>query len=82
MRHAGVEVIDAVSGRAVDDARAVAGRGVVGQVHRSRALIARIDLREWVVEFDQVEVFAHRGGEHLALQLPATQARLHQAFGA
>ena len=43
MRAARVEVVHAISRRRMHDAGAIVGGGVVGQIHRSKAVIARID---------------------------------------
>ena len=71
VRDARVEVVHAISRRAMDDTRAVICGGVVGQIHRCGACKACIDVRERVVEFDQVEFFANRSGKHFAAELPA-----------
>ena len=74
MRHAGVEVIDAVGRGAVDDAGAVVGGGVIGEVHGRGALVGRIDMRQGMVELDQIELLTLGGGDDLALQFPSRQA--------
>ncbi len=76
-----VEVIDPVRGRRVDDAGAVVGGGVVGQVDRREAVVAGVHFRERMAEADLVERLARRGGEHGAGQAVAIQALLDQRGG-
>ena len=50
VRAAGVEVVDAVGRRRVDDAGAVFGGRVVGEVDRRSAVVARVDVGERMAE--------------------------------
>ena len=50
VRDAGLEVVDAVGRRRVDDAGAVLGGDVVGQVDRRQAVVARVDVVQRMVE--------------------------------
>ena len=59
---AGVEVLEAVGRRRVDDAGAVVGGGVVGEVDRREAVVAGIDGGERMAELQAVELLAERGG--------------------
>src|SRR5690606_26201704 len=81
VRHAAVEVFDAVGGRGVDDAGAVFGGGVVGQVHRRQAPVAGVDVVQRVAEFQPAQVLADGGAQHLAFELVAAQRLFDQHFG-
>ena len=70
MRHAGVEVIHAISRRAVHDARAVGFTHVLGHINGRGAFVARIHMRQRMVEFNQAQFVASGCGQHLPLQLP------------
>ena len=50
----------------MDDAGAVVGGGVLGQVHRCGAGIAGVHMGQWMVKFDQVELLTQRGGHDAA----------------
>ena len=80
--YAGIEIFHAVGGRGMDDAGAVVGGGVLGQVDRRGTGKAGVHMGERVVEFDQIELLTHRGGHDAAAELPALQALFHQRFGA
>ena len=69
--HARVEVVHAIGRCAVDDTGAVICSRVVGQINRRCARKACIDVCEWVVEFDQIELLAKRCGDNFAAELPA-----------
>ena len=71
MCHARVEVVNAICGRAVDDAGAVICGGVVGQIHRRGACKARVDVCEWMVKFDEIEFLADCRSDNFAAELPA-----------
>ena len=64
--HAGVEIFHAIGGRRMDDAGAVVCGGVIGQVDRRSAGIARVYMGQWMVEFDQVQLLTQRGGHDAA----------------
>ena len=81
MRHAGVEILDAIGGRGMDQTGAIVGRGVVGQVDRAQTVVARIHMRQRVLEVQATQVFAQGGGEHGAGQLVAHHALFDQALG-
>ena len=79
--HARVEVVDAVGRRRVDDAGAILGRGVVGEIHRRDAVIARMRLRQRMVEADAVEVPAMGGRDNASGEPVARETLLDQRLG-
>ena len=81
MGAAGIEVVHAISRRAVDQASAVVGGGVVGQVDRAEPIVACVDLRQRVLELDAAEFLAQRDGHHIAGDAVARQALFHQRCG-
>ncbi len=58
VRDAGVEVVHAIGRRGMDDAGAVLGGGVVGQVHRREPAIARVHVIQRMLEVQPGEFLA------------------------
>jgi hypothetical protein len=81
MRHAGVEVIHAIGRRRVDDAGAVVGRGVVGQVDRRQAPVAGVHIIQRMLELQPAQLVALGRGQHIAGQAVALQALVDQHIG-
>ena len=81
MGAAGIEVVHAISRRAVDQASAVVGGGVVGQVDRAEPIVACVDLGQRVMELDAAEFLAQRDGHHIAGDAVARQAFFDQRRG-
>ena len=78
VRPARVEVFHAVSRRAVHQAGAVIGGGVIGKVDGAQAVEARMHCRQRMVEGDAVQRLAQRGGPHRAGEAVARQAGGYQ----
>ena len=84
--HAGVKVFHPVSGRGVHDAGAIVSGGVVGQKDRRQALVA-VDavlvghVVQRMLEVDEAQLFAQRGGQHGARERVARQAFFDQHRG-
>ena len=81
MGDAAVEVFHAIGRRGVNQARAVLGRGVVGQVDRAESVVAGIHMGQRMLEVDAAQGLAHGGGNDRAGELVALQALVDQALG-
>ncbi len=81
VRDAGVEVVHAVGGRGVDQAGAVVGGRVVGQVDRRQAPVAGIHVVQRVLELEAAELLALDRGQHRAVERIAVHAHLDQRGG-
>src|ERR1019366_10319517 len=75
---AGIEVLDAIGRRRVDDAGAVFGRRVLSEVDRRDAVVAPIDGRARVAELETVEPLAGNARDDAAFEPEAREALLDQ----
>ena len=80
MGHTAIEVLHAVRGRGVHQARAVAGGSVVGKIYRRQAVITRVHKGQRVPEVDARQRLARRSGHDRAAELVTLQALLYQAL--
>ena len=60
---------------------AVFGAHIVCQIHRGKALVARVHTVERVAEVKTAQFLALGGGNHAALQLVAFQTFFYQRLG-
>ena len=81
MRDAGVEIFYAISRGGVNQAGAVVCGGVVGQIDRAQAVIARVHMGQGVLKVQTAQVFAHRGGHDGAGELVTLHALFNQTLG-